>query len=194
MSTFNFARKEISFKIVYYGPALSGKTTSLRYIYGNLPDKVKGGFTSIATETERTLFFDFLPLELGSIKGFKIRLSLYTVPGQFIYKLTRKSVLRATDGIIFVADSQKRKKEENIYSFNDMLENLEDFGESLEKIPLIFQYNKRDLPEDEIMTIEEMQETLNKDKKYQYFESIAVKGTGVIEALKAITKLVVSKI
>jgi len=192
LSTFNFARKEISFKIVYYGPALSGKTTSLRFIYGKLPEKVKGGFTSIATETERTLFFDFLPLELGSIKGFKIRLSLYTVPGQFIYKLTRKSVLRSTDGIIFVADSQRRKKEENIYSFNDMLENLEDFGESLEKIPLVFQYNKRDM--EDIMSIEEMQEMLNKENKYPYFETIALQGVGVLEALKMMTKLVVSKI
>ncbi len=192
MSTFNFARKEISFKIVYYGPALSGKTTSLRYIYSSLPGKVKGQFTSIATETERTLFFDFLPLELGSIKGFKIRLSLYTVPGQFIYKLTRKSVLRSTDGIIFVADSQRRKKEENIYSFNDMLENLEEYGESLSTIPLIFQYNKRDM--EDIMSVEELQNTLNPENKYTYFETIALEGKGVLDALKAITKLVVAKI
>ncbi len=192
MSTFNFARKEISFKIVYYGPALSGKTTSLRYIYSSLPGKVKGQFTSIATETERTLFFDFLPLELGSIKGFKIRLSLYTVPGQFIYKLTRKSVLRSTDGIIFVADSQRRKKEENIYSFNDMLENLEEYGESLSTIPLIFQYNKRDM--EDIMSVEELQSTLNPENKYTYFETIALEGKGVLDALKAITKLVVAKI
>ncbi len=192
MSTFNFVRKEISFKIVYYGPALSGKTTSLRHIYHSLPGKVKGQFTSIATETERTLFFDFLPLELGFIKGFKIRLSLYTVPGQFIYKLTRKSVLRLTDGIIFVADSQKRKKEEDIYSYNDMLENLTDYGESLEKIPLIFQYNKRDMYD--IMPTGEMQETLNTENKYQYFETIALQGVGVLDALKAITKLVISKI
>ncbi|MCX6088326.1 MAG: GTPase domain-containing protein, partial [Caldiserica bacterium] len=128
MSTLNFARKEISFKIVYYGPAMSGKTTNLRYIYTALPQKIKGNFTSIATETERTLFFDFLPLELGTIKGFTIRLSLYTVPGQFIYKLTRKSVLKSCDGIIFVADSQKRRKEENIESFIDMMENLKEFG------------------------------------------------------------------
>ena len=192
MSTFNFARKEISFKIVYYGPALSGKTTSLRYIYSSLPGKVKGQFTSIATETERTLFFDFLPLELGSIKGFKIRLSLYTVPGQFIYKLTRKSVLRSTDGIIFVVDSQRRKKEENIYSFNDMLENLEEYGESLSTIPLIFQYNKRDM--EDIMSVEELQNTLNPENKYTYFETIALEGKGVLDALKAITKLVVAKI
>jgi signal recognition particle receptor subunit beta len=192
MSTFNFARKEISFKIVYYGPALSGKTTSLRHIYRSLPGKVKGQFTSIATETERTLFFDFLPLELGSIKGFKIRLSLYTVPGQFIYKLTRKSVLRSTDGIIFVADSQRRKKEENIYSYNDMLENLTSYGESLESIPLIFQYNKRDM--DDIMPIYELQYDLNPDNKYKYFETIATQGIKVLDALKEITKLVVSKI
>ncbi|MEF3245157.1 MAG: GTPase domain-containing protein [Caldisericaceae bacterium] len=191
MSTINFARKEISFKIVYYGPAMSGKTTNLRQIYSGLSDKVKGDFTSIATETERTLFFDFLPLELGSIKGFTIRLSLYTVPGQYIYRLTRKSVLRATDGIVFVADSQMEKREENIESFKDMLENLIDFGEDPDSIPIVLQYNKRDL--DNILTVEELEQDLNPNKKYQYFEAIAAKGINVVETLKTITKLVVQK-
>ncbi len=191
MSLINFARKEISFKIVYYGPAMSGKTTNLRFIYKSLPGKVKGNFTSIATETERTLFFDFLPLELGTIKEFKIRLSLYTVPGQYIYKLTRKSVLRNTDGLIFVADSQREKKDENIDSFNDMVENLREFGEDIENIPLVLQYNKRDLYT--ILPVYEMEKLLNKEGKYQYYEAIATYGTGVIESLKAITKLVVSK-
>lgn len=191
MSTINFARKEISFKIVYYGPAMSGKTTNLKQIYSGLEDKVKGDFTSIATETERTLFFDFLPLELGSVKGFTIRLSLYTVPGQYIYKLTRKSVLRATDGIVFVADSQIEKREENIESFKDMVENLIDFGEDPENIPIVLQYNKRDL--DNILTVEELEKDLNPNKKYQYFEAIASKGINVVETLKAITKLVVQK-
>jgi len=191
MSTINFAKREISFKIVYYGPAMSGKTTNLRYIYTGLPEKVKGDFTSIATETERTLFFDFLPLELGSIKGFTIRLSLYTVPGQYIYKLTRKSVLRATDGIVFVADSQREKRIENIDSFKDMVENLIEFGESVETMPIILQYNKRDL--NDILTIEELQNDLNPEGKYQYFEAIASEGYNVIETLKAITKLVVQK-
>jgi signal recognition particle receptor subunit beta len=192
MSTMNFAKREISFKIVYYGPAMSGKTTNLRYIYKLLPQKVKGDFTSIATETERTLFFDFLPLELGSIKGFTIRLSLYTVPGQEIYKLTRKSVLRATDGIIFVADSQKIKADENVASFEDMIENLINFGENPDLIPVILQYNKRDL--NEILTVYEIHEMLNKDYKYEYYEAIAENGINVIKTLKAITKLVVSKV
>ncbi len=192
MSTLNFAKREISFKIVYYGPAMSGKTTNLRHIYTLLPQKVKGDFTSIATETERTLFFDFLPLELGSIKGFTIRLSLYTVPGQEIYKLTRKSVLRSTDGIIFVADSQSIKSQENIDSFNDMIDNLINFGEDPDSIPVILQYNKRDL--DEILPVCELEEALNFSKKYEYYESIAQEGINVIETLKAVTKLVVSKI
>jgi hypothetical protein len=192
VSTLNFARKEISFKIVYYGPAMSGKTTNLRYIYTALPQKIKGNFTSIATETERTLFFDFLPLELGMIKGFTIRLSLYTVPGQFIYKLTRKSVLKSCDGIIFVADSQKRRKEENIESFIDMMENLKYFGESLETVPIILQYNKRDL--EDILRIEELEESLNSLKQFESYEAVATQGNGVIDALKGITKLVVSRI
>jgi signal recognition particle receptor subunit beta len=192
VSTLNFARKEISFKIVYYGPAMSGKTTNLRYIYTALPQKIKGNFTSIATETERTLFFDFLPLELGMIKGFTIRLSLYTVPGQFIYKLTRKSVLKSCDGIIFVADSQKRRKEENIESFIDMMENLKYFGESLETVPIILQYNKRDL--EDILRIEELEESLNSLKQFESYEAVATQGNGVIDALKGITRLVVSRI
>ncbi len=192
MSTLNFARKEISFKIVYYGPAMSGKTTNLRHIYISLPQKIKGNFTSIATETERTLFFDFLPLELGTIKGFTIRLSLYTVPGQYIYKLTRKSVLKSCDGIIFVADSQRRRKEENIESFIDMMENLKAFGESLETVPIIIQYNKRDL--EDILRIEELEESLNSEKQFESYEAIATRGDGVIDALRGITKLVVSRI
>lgn len=192
MSTINFARKEISFKIVYYGPAMSGKTTNLRYIYSFIPQKVKGEFTSIATETERTLFFDFLPVELGVIKGFTIRLSLYTVPGQNIYKLTRKSVLRACDGIVFVADSQLSKKEENVMNFYDMVENLNDFGESLESIPLVMQYNKRDL--NPIIPIRELQEALNNENQFEYYEAIATLGLGVMESMKTITRLVISRI
>ncbi len=192
MSTINFAKREISFKIVYYGPAMSGKTTNLRYIYSSIPQKVKGEFTSIATETERTLFFDFLPIELGSIKGFTIRLSLYTVPGQYIYRLTRKSVLRATDGIVFVADSQVEKLEENVESFKDMEENLIEFGESLETIPLIMQYNKRDLTN--IAPLGQLERLLNPEGKYESYPAIASTGYGVMDSLKAITKLVVKKV
>lgn len=161
------------------------------FIYTALPQKIKGNFTSIATETERTLFFDFLPLELGTIKGFTIRLSLYTVPGQFIYKLTRKSVLKSCDGIIFVADSQKRRKEENIESFIDMMENLKQYGESLETVPIIIQYNKRDL--EDILRIEELEESLNSEKQFESYETIATRGEGVIDTLKGITRLVVSR-
>lgn len=192
MSTINFAKREISFKIVYYGPAMSGKTTNLRYIYSSIPQKVKGEFTSIATETERTLFFDFLPIELGSIKGFTIRLSLYTVPGQYIYRLTRKSVLRATDGIVFVADSQVEKLEENVESFKDMEENLIEFGESLETIPLIMQYNKRDLMN--IAPLRQLERLLNPEGKYESYPAMASTGYGVMDSLKAITKLVVKKV
>lgn len=192
MSILNFARKEISFKIVYYGPAMSGKTTNLRYIFKTLPEKIKGNFTSIATETETTLFFDFLPLELGTIKGFKIRLSLYTVPGQFIYKLTRKSVLKSSDGVIFVADSQRIRKEENIESFIDIMENLKEFGENLQTTPIILQYNKRDL--EDILRVDELESSLNSERQFETYKAIATRGDGVIDALKGITKLVISRI
>lgn len=193
MALINYFLKEITFKIVYYGPAMSGKTTNLRYIYDHLPEKLKGKFTSIATKDERTLFFDFLPLDLGKIKGFTVKLSLYTVPGQAIYSLTRKTILKATDGIIFVADSQRHVKERNIESFKDMAENLKEFGLSIDKIPIVLQYNKRDLKD--ILTVEELNDDLNEGGSlYPYFESIAIEGKGVMECLKAISKLVIRKV
>jgi signal recognition particle receptor subunit beta len=191
MALINYSAKEITFKIVYYGPAMSGKTTNLRFIYDRLPEELKGKFTSIATQDERTLFFDFLPLDLGTIKGFSIKLSLYTVPGQAIYSLTRKTILRATDGIIFVADSQKQLFEKNIESLKDMIENMKEYGLNLENTPIILQYNKRDL--DDIVSVEDLNNSLNFNS-FPYLEAVAIQGIGVMEALKLISKLVVRKI
>ncbi|MGB9749390.1 MAG: GTP-binding protein [Caldisericia bacterium] len=191
MALINYSTKEITFKIVYYGPAMSGKTTNLKFIYDKLPTELKGKFTSIATQDERTLFFDFLPLDLGNIKGYTIKLSLYTVPGQAIYSLTRKTILRATDGIIFVADSQKVVFEKNIESLKDMVENMKEYGLSIENTPIILQYNKRDLVD--IISIEELNNSLNFNS-FPYFEAIAVQGIGVMESLKLISKLVIRKI
>jgi hypothetical protein len=191
MALINYSTKEITFKIVYYGPAMSGKTTNLKFIYDKLPEDLKGKFTSIATQDERTLFFDFLPLDLGNIKGYTIKLSLYTVPGQAIYSLTRKTILRATDGIIFVADSQKLLFEKNIESLKDMVENMKEYGLNIENTPIILQYNKRDLQD--IISVEELNNSLNFNS-FPYFEAIAVQGIGVMESLKLISKLVIRKI
>jgi len=191
MALINYSAKEITFKIVYYGPAMSGKTTNLRFIYDRLPEELKGKFTSIATQDERTLFFDFLPLDLGTIKGFSIKLSLYTVPGQAIYSLTRKTILRATDGIIFVADSQKQIFEKNIESLKDMIENMKEYGLNLENTPIILQYNKRDLID--IVSVEDLNNSLNFNS-FPYLEAVAIQGIGVMDSLKLISKLVVRKI
>lgn len=191
MALINYSAKEITFKIVYYGPAMSGKTTNLRFIYDRLPEELKGKFTSIATQDERTLFFDFLPLDLGTIKGFSIKLSLYTVPGQAIYSLTRKTILRATDGIIFVADSQKQLFEKNIESLKDMIENMKEYCLNLENTPIILQYNKRDL--DDIVSVEDLNNSLNFNS-FPYLEAVAIQGIGVMDSLKLISKLVVRKI
>lgn len=191
MALINYSAKEITFKIVYYGPAMSGKTTNLRFIYDRLPEELKGKFTSIATQDERTLFFDFLPLDLGTIKGFSIKLSLYTVPGQAIYSLTRKTILRATDGIIFVADSQKQLFEKNIESLKDMIENMKEYGLNLENTPIILQYNKRDLID--IVSVEDLNSSLNFNS-FPYLEAVAIQGIGVMDSLKLISKLVVRKI
>ena len=192
MALVNFATKEINVKIVYYGPALSGKTTNLQVIYDQVPEEVKGKFTSIATATERTLFFDFLPLDLGTVRGFKLRLGVYTVPGQAIYGLTRKSILKSVDAVVFVADSDPDKFEANIDSFEDMVDNLNEYGLDLEKVPLIIQYNKRDIPD--AVTIDRLQEALNPESRYPAYEAIAINCQGVKETLKHITKLAVARI
>ncbi|HOR46765.1 MAG TPA: ADP-ribosylation factor-like protein [Caldisericia bacterium] len=192
MALVNFATKEINVKLVYYGPALSGKTTNLQVIYDQVPSEVKGQFTSIATATERTLFFDYLPLDLGTVRGFKLRLGVYTVPGQAIYGLTRKSILKSVDAIVFVADSDPDKLEANIENFQDMVENLREYGLDLDKVPLIIQYNKRDLPN--AIPFEVLEEALNPEGRFPIYEAVATKGIGVKETLKHVTKLAVSRI
>ncbi len=188
MALINYAAREINVKIVYYGPGLSGKTTNIKYIYEKLAPDLKGQLVSVATEQERTLFFDFLPIDLGNVRGFKTRFHLYTVPGQVFYNASRKLILKGVDGIVFVADSQIERMDENIESFENMIENLESYGMKLEDIPYVLQYNKRDLPN--IASVEELQKNLNKDG-VPYFEAIATKGVGVFETLKEIAKMVI---
>ena len=151
MSLVNYATREITCKIVYYGPGRSGKTTNLHYIYGQVPDDRKGKMVSLATQTDRTLFFDFLPLDLGTISGFTTKFQLYTVPGQVYYQTTRKLVLQGADGVVFVADSQARQLEENVESFQDLHANLAEHGVDARTVPLVIQYNKQDLPRELIL-------------------------------------------
>ncbi len=190
MASINYATREISCKIVYYGPGLSGKTTNLQIIHRKIPDKDKSEMVSLATETDRTLFFDFLPLDLGSIKGFNTKFQLYTVPGQVYYNATRKLVLRGVDGVVFVVDSQVDKLQENLESFANLQENLREYGHSIENIPLVLQYNKRDLPN--VYPIEQLNSLVNKHK-LPYYEAVAATGVGVFTTLKAIGKSVIDK-
>uniref|UniRef100_A0A7C6EIS5 Gliding-motility protein MglA n=1 Tax=candidate division WOR-3 bacterium TaxID=2052148 RepID=A0A7C6EIS5_UNCW3 len=188
MALINYASREINCKIVYYGPGLGGKTTNIKYIYTKLNPDIKGKLISLATELDRTLFFDFLPVDLGTIKGFKTRFHLYTVPGQVFYNASRKLILKGVDGIVFVADSQIERFDENIESFQNMEDNLKTYNISMEKIPIVIQYNKRDLPN--ITSVEELQKVLNPQLKYPYFEAVAVQGIGVFETLKEVCKKV----
>jgi signal recognition particle receptor subunit beta len=190
MVTINYAFREISCKIVYYGPGLSGKTTNLQYVHGRVPSKSRGDLISLATETDRTLYFDFLPIHVGDIAGFSTKFQLYTVPGQVFYNATRKLVLRGVDGIVFVADSQTAKMDENIESLSNMYENLRENGITVADIPLIFQYNKRDLPD--VAGIEELERTINPEGR-PYVEAAAVNGSGVFDTRKRITKLVLEQ-
>jgi len=187
VSFINYSSREINCKIVYYGPGLCGKTTNLQYIYRRTNPDQKGKLISLATETERTLFFDFLPLALGDIKGFKIRFHLYTVPGQVFYAASRKLILKGVDGVVFVADSQIERMESNMESLDDLQINLAEQGYELEKLPFAIQYNKRDLPN--IVPTEEMDKLLN-HRTVPWFEGIATTGKGVFETLKAVAKLV----
>ncbi len=182
----NYAAMQLSAKIVYYGPGLCGKTTSLQYIYRRTADDSRGELVSLDTETDRTLFFDLLPMEVGVIGGFKTKIQLYTVPGQVFYNTTRKLVLRGVDGIVFVADSQEPLFESNVESFNNLQENLRELNLNLEEIPLVFQYNKRDLKN--IVGVERLQEALN-PKDVPYFETSATTGKGVFDVLKSVSKL-----
>ena len=185
MSTINFAKKEINCKIVYYGPGLCGKTTNIQYIYEKVSPETKGKLITLATEMDRTLFFDFLPLELGKVKGFSTRFHLYTVPGQVYYDASRKLILRGVDGIVFVADSQRSRYDANIESLYNLHENLAEYNLKLEEIPFAIQYNKRDLPD--IISVEELEQELN-PKGYPSFEAVAIKGVGVFDTLKAVAK------
>lgn len=187
MSFINYSSREINCKIVYYGPGLCGKTTNLQYIYKKTNPEQKGKLISLATETERTLFFDFLPLALGDIKGFRVRFHLYTVPGQVFYAASRKLILKGVDGVVFVADSQIERMEANIESLEDLKINLSEQGYDLEKLPFVIQYNKRDLPN--VVPVEELNKVLN-PKDVPYFEAVATQGIGVFETLKGIAKLV----
>ncbi len=187
MSFINYSSREINCKIVYYGPGLCGKTTNLQYIYNKTNPETKGKLISLSTETDRTLFFDFLPLSLGEIRGFKTRFHLYTVPGQVFYDASRKLILKGVDGVVFVADSQVERMEANIESMDNLRINLAEQGYDLNRIPFVIQYNKRDLPN--VTSVAELHELLNPDNVPE-FEACAQTGEGVFETLKAIAKLI----
>ena len=193
MSIVNYATREITCKIVYYGAGRSGKTTNLQYIYAQVPPDRKGNMVSLATQTDRTLFFDFLPLELGTISGFSTRLQLYTVPGQVYYQATRKLVLQGADGVVFVADSQARQLEENIESLQDLHGNLAEHGMDARTVPLVLQYNKRDLPAELLTGVDELRDTLN-FRGVPDFEADALHGPGVFETLRGISELVLKRL
>jgi mutual gliding-motility protein MglA len=187
MVLFNYSTKELTAKVVYYGPGLCGKTTNLQWIHEKLPIKNKGKMLSLATETDRTLFFDFLPIEIGTIRGMRTRIQLYTVPGQVFYNATRRMVLKGADCLVFVCDSQEPMLEANVESFENMRQNLEANEIDAQEIPVVFQYNKRDLPN--ALPLEIINERMN-PKDQPFFEAVAVKGVGVEETLKGVTKLV----
>jgi len=184
MSLVNFTTREITCKIVYYGPGRSGKTSNLQYIYSQVPDDRRGRMVSLATQTDRTLFFDFLPLDLGTISGFTTKFQLYTVPGQVYYNATRKLVLQGADGVVFVADSQARQLDENLESLQNLHQNILEHGVDIRTLPMVLQFNKQDLPRDLILSPEELDEALN-FRSLPTFGADALRGTGVFETLKA---------
>ena len=187
----NYALREINVKIVYYGPGLGGKTTNLQYIYERTSPDQKGKLISLATETERTLFFDFLPLDLGTVKGFRVRFHLYTVPGQVFYDASRKLILKGADGVVFVADSQRERMDANIESLNNLKANLRENGLDILTIHYVLQLNKRDLPS--AVPVEEMLRVLHV-KGEPVFEAVATRGIGVFETFKAIARLVLQEL
>jgi signal recognition particle receptor subunit beta len=191
MSFINYASREINCKIVYYGPGLCGKTTNLQYIYEKTNPASKGRLISLATETDRTLFFDFLPLDLGTVRGFKTRFHLYTVPGQVFYDASRKLILKGVDGVVFVADSQEPRMDANVEALQNLQSNLQEHGFDLRKIPFVLQLNKRDLPT--AVSVEEMIKEL-RFKDEPYFEAVAPKGIGVFDTLKACAKQVLMEL
>jgi mutual gliding-motility protein MglA len=193
VSLVNYATREITCKIVYYGPGRSGKTTNLHYIYGQVPEERRGKMVSLATQTDRTLFFDFLPLDLGSISGFTTKFQLYTVPGQIYYATTRKLVLQGADGVVFVADSQARQLDENIESMQDLHANLAEHDIDARAVPLVIQYNKQDLPSDLILSVPELEDALN-FRGVPHFGADALHGAGVFETLRGISELVLKRL
>jgi hypothetical protein len=190
MVSINYSSREVCCKIVYYGPGLSGKTTNLQYVHSKVPGNTRGDLISLATESDRTLYFDFLPINIGTINGFAAKFQLYTVPGQVYYNATRKLVLRGVDGVVFVADSQPDKLDENIESLMNLQENLEEYGYDIDDMPLVIQYNKRDLPG--VMPVEELRAKLNPMGRADFGASATV-GNGVFDTLKMIIKLVLDK-
>jgi mutual gliding-motility protein MglA len=193
VSLVNYATREITCKIVYYGPGRSGKTTNLHYIYGQVPDDRKGKMVSLATQTDRTLFFDFLPLDLGTISGFTTKFQLYTVPGQVYYATTRRLVLQGADGVVFVADSQAHQLDENIESLQDLHSNLADQGIDARAMPLVLQYNKQDLPSELILGTRLLSDALN-FRDVPEFSADALHGPGVFESLRSIAELVLKRL
>ncbi len=191
MTFINYAAREINCKIVYYGPGLCGKTTNLQWIYDKTNPQAKGKLISLATETDRTLFFDFLPLDLGQVRGFKTRFHLYTVPGQVFYDASRKLILKGVDGVVFVADSQDARMEANVESLANLDKNLKEQGYDLKTIPYVVQYNKRDLPT--AMPMDQMYARINL-KGEPTFEAVAMNGTGVFDTLKSVAKLVLTEL
>jgi signal recognition particle receptor subunit beta len=193
MSLVNFTAREITCKIVYYGPGRSGKTTNLQYVFGRVPETRRGRMVSLATHGDRTLFFDFLPIELGSISGFTTRFQLYTVPGQSYYNATRKLVLQGADGVVFVADSQARRFDVHLESLQNLQENRVEQGVGVRQMPIVFQYNKQDLPRDLVLARADLDEALN-FRGVESFAADALHGSGVFETLKGISELVLRKL
>jgi len=191
MTFINYASREINCKIVYYGPGLCGKTTNLQHIYDSTAQEAKGKLISLATETDRTLFFDFMPLELGTVRGFKTRFHLYTVPGQVYYDASRKLILKGVDGVVFVADSQEERMDANIESLYNLEENLATQGYDLMKLPYVLQLNKRDLPN--VVPTEDLAQELRR-KDEPVFEAVAATGTGVFDTLKGVAKQVLTEL
>jgi len=193
VSLVNFTAREIACKIVYYGPGRSGKTTNLHYVYDRVPDSRRGQMVSLATQTDRTLFFDFLPIDLGQISGFSTRFQLYTVPGQVYYNATRRLVLQGADGVVFVADSQAQQLDENLESLQNLQTNLLEHGVDVRSLPLVMQYNKQDLPRELILAPADLDDALN-FRGVPSFGADALHGAGVFETLKGISELVLKRL
>jgi signal recognition particle receptor subunit beta len=191
LSFINYAAKEINCKIVYFGSGLCGKTTNVQYIYEHTQSEARGKLVTLSTENERTLFFDFLPLSVGDVRGYKTRFHLYTIPGQTFYEVSRQFILKGVDGIVFVADSQAERMEANIESFEGLEKSLDKQGYDINKLPLVFQYNKRDLPG--AVSIRELEATFNPMKK-PFFEAVAFKGQGVMETLQAVSQAIIREL